>query len=836
MSNYIILFLLILLNIKCSNFTGNKRMDNYSDNITKAFHSCLKENDNNSNDNDHISKEFSKICIDCEYEENDDIKGDLNDLDNTFNSTENDSNIYYHLCEKFKNDKKIIFDALKLLCKNLDHKQKDKDYKETVGGKIPQITDEEVTKEEKEEHVIQRQQLLLKEKEVIGGKIELLNDKYTSEKICNVTLKKGNKILKCRFSPKIKNRFLKLLQNNEIGIKHLIALKLNDIDLLQREFHKIFYQPGYNDERLQTFFRPKKIFHQYERICYEPGSIITHVATGKNGMTLIQRILYDNILNYKKLDSFDNIYAKKNYNILPENEIFNYNSDYAALAYKKAYLCSFGCINTNLLDTILYKAGYDKSKEQKVEVIQTKRERVNIGPVFSFGKDWLENIQPKYKNLKEEILNNKYVPITQKTWNGILKKCLKIVRGEFLSKRIKNRWSKILKRNEIGMKCLVTLKLYTDFDLLQREFRKSFRQPCNETKGRLQSFCHWRQAFQETFEKFSRSVSGIIQPKILFHGINSIFCIDQYEGIFYGPCSTTADLNIARSFAGKNGMLFVFKLKDMKNTCSLDVSWISDYPDEKEYLLFNHNMKIVSWILSSDYDQYYNYYHDVLTKGKEAKKPSGHFSLQEQNIHSAYLAILKELSQERDMQKKGNILNLKKSSLEEKEITSMLMFLFIFILSYKYPKSKISKYNQSLNANILHVMNDVDVVYMPSEMTILLIEKLKKCTGIFKKVNKLLNKKFKSSCNNSALLIKNSFDEKLDEKSTEFEDNGIKKNDNISQISNANYSDIILIEYIQTLLNDYFIYTKWKLDFPSEIPAHVEAVIFDKDCIDKPFV
>merc|ERR1719192_2381850 len=99
-------------------------------------------------------------------------------------------------------------------------------------------------------------------------------------------------------------------------------------------------------------------------------------------------------------------------------------------------------------------------------------------------------------------MDNPYFPITEKTWQGILKKCAKILKGEFSSQR-KNRWSKLLRENKIGMKHLVALKLYTDFDLLQREFRKSFRAPYNQTKERLQAFFHWREALQETFHKFS---------------------------------------------------------------------------------------------------------------------------------------------------------------------------------------------------------------------------------------------------------------------------------------------------------------------------------------------
>merc|ERR1712154_453037 len=172
------------------------------------------------------------------------------------------------------------------------------------------------------------------------------------------------------------------------------------------------------------------------------------------------------------------------------------------------------------------KEGFTADRDGKTYIYP--KEYKNIGPVFSYGKNWSDDIRPKYDHLKEEVLNNKYAPITEKTWNGILKKCNKILKGEFSSKR-KNRWSKLLRDNKIGMKHLVALKLYTDFDLLQREFRKSFRAPYNKTKERLEAFYHWREALQETFLKFSLIPSSSLnQPSTLFHGINSLMCLDQY--------------------------------------------------------------------------------------------------------------------------------------------------------------------------------------------------------------------------------------------------------------------------------------------------------------------
>ena len=55
-------------------------------------------------------------------------------------------------------------------------------------------------------------------------------------------------------------------------------------------------------------------------------------------------------------------------------------------------------------------------------------ESKNIGPVFSYGKVWPDLITSQFKHLKQEMINNPYSPITEKTWNGILKKCDKILK------------------------------------------------------------------------------------------------------------------------------------------------------------------------------------------------------------------------------------------------------------------------------------------------------------------------------------------------------------------------------------------------------------------------
>ncbi len=435
---------------------------------------------------------------------------------------------------------------------------------------------------------------------------------------------------------------------------------------------------------------------------------------------------------------FDDIYANDNDNllILKENKLNN-NSNINSNNNNSNSNNNNSNSNSNSNNNNNNNSDNYDEEEIDGKIYIFPKEYKNIAPVFHYGKKWKENIDPTYLNLKEEVINNKYDLITKKTWNRILEKCEKILKGGFskgFSKREKEqyknktKWSKICRKYNLGMKNLVALKLYTDFDSFQREFKKSFRAPYNKTEKRLQSFFHWRKALQETFEKLNRFHMPYPQPNMLFHGINSIMCLDQYEGIYYGPCSGTTDLHVARSFAGQNGMILVMKPEtNLNNTKykSFDLSWISDYPDEKEHLLFNHNLGIETWILSSDHDQYYHYYQNTLMNKKVIKGPSGHLSYPKQKKIPKLLTKLKLLIEEEEIWGKENgkkkvkikqNINFSKDCLCEQDKIDLLIFLFQFALRYKYGKKKPSKYDQSLNANIQHIMRIVHKVKTPPKL------------------------------------------------------------------------------------------------------------------------
>eukprot|EP01084_Bolivina_argentea_P145811 255479_1 len=102
--------------------------------------------------------------------------------------------------------------------------------------------------------------------------------------------------------------------------------------------------------------------------------------------------------------------------------------------------------------------------------------------ILEFGSPFIlsHKSEAKFKNPKQEILKNSYHSLKKTDWNELLRKCVMYA---------KSRDAKIFRLN---MKEIVALKLYTDFDYLQREFRMCFRENDEKyRKDRQKQFYFW---------------------------------------------------------------------------------------------------------------------------------------------------------------------------------------------------------------------------------------------------------------------------------------------------------------------------------------------------------
>ncbi len=207
------------------------------------------------------------------------------------------------------------------------------------------------------------------------------------------------------------------------------------------------------------------------------------------------------------------------------------------------------------------------------------------------------HLKPKYANVKEEILYNPYYDLSKDNWNQTLRKAT-VFYNSFASKRIQtadngryddkvtNTTAEWKKGESISLMEVVILKLYTDFDKLQFELKKSFRfetisdiftlnnfgncnaynrnlQNTNEKitrqllKKRLCIFYWWRIHLLTVLSKYSNKINS---ETSLYHGVNAKMILNtNRSGIaFYGPLSTSSSYNVARTFATAKGTLISF--------------------------------------------------------------------------------------------------------------------------------------------------------------------------------------------------------------------------------------------------------------------------------------
>eukprot|EP01083_Nonionella_stella_P068945 183431_1 len=212
---------------------------------------------------------------------------------------------------------------------------------------------------------------------------------------------------------------------------------------------------------------------------------------------------------------------------------------------------------------------------------------VPVNDVLEFGSPFiiLSKSEARFGNPKEEMLRNSYRQMQKREWNNLLKRCVPFAKASNA------------RRSSLNLKQILSLKIYTDFDKLQREFRMCFRDN-DQTKRekRQKEFFFWNNVLEMSCKKSCDAIG-----KKLYHGINdSALNASCFSGTYYGPVSTTTEREIAEEFAGDNGQ--VLELYPSFGAKGLSVSWISNFPDELEVLYMNVSFQI-SNIIKKQYKQ-----------------------------------------------------------------------------------------------------------------------------------------------------------------------------------------------------------------------------------------
>ena len=98
----------------------------------------------------------------------------------------------------------------------------------------------------------------------------------------------------------------------------------------------------------------------------------------------------------------------------------------------------------------------------------------------------LRHLKPKYRNFKEEVLQNSFYPLSKDTWGQAVSKANKY-KNSAAGRKIRTRQDgeyhdqilghhyKWKKGADVTADDITTIKLYTDYDKLQGELKKCFR-------------------------------------------------------------------------------------------------------------------------------------------------------------------------------------------------------------------------------------------------------------------------------------------------------------------------------------------------------------------------
>ena len=281
------------------------------------------------------------------------------------------------------------------------------------------------------------------------------------------------------------------------------------------------------------------------------------------------------------------------------------------------------------LDLIIFKNDNisNISKEISQELVMNKMVEIFESSKmdkdsFSIGIDWQYSeidsrgrmiditpeymVKPHYKDLKEEMLNYKYLDCDE--INKIQIKALEYSNTNIAKSVKKYGYGDPL--NIDHLKCII---MYCDYTELSRDFTMSFRksdpfQPLSPIKKHNSYYYHWSKILKQTITEYGQDYdngNGLL-PKLVgpfFCGMSAVLNVPQFNMFIYSPLSTSIKVNVSVKFSGERGM--ILEMDNSRGSGKLlrgiHVQWISRYREEDERLFFGcgHGSKQVPINISS---------------------------------------------------------------------------------------------------------------------------------------------------------------------------------------------------------------------------------------------
>ena len=241
---------------------------------------------------------------------------------------------------------------------------------------------------------------------------------------------------------------------------------------------------------------------------------------------------------------------------------------------------------------------------------------------YKYGK-WF--IPKKYKNIKEEILNNKQFSIRLSQLNTQIKKTEQWLDTKCI-KELKCKYPKNLEMDQPGKhtdieqgtpfleRHVLSLIFYCSFDQLSAKFSGTYRkiskkESDKDLKLRHQEFHHFGKSLYESINLYGNDVNSAVFGKYVYHGMDKAMLFDSTVAMINGPISTTTEKPVALHFADEQGMVLKLnKLDDRPGQYQFfNCCIVSDYTGEEERLFLQTVLRIQNIIdvqLNQDYQWY----------------------------------------------------------------------------------------------------------------------------------------------------------------------------------------------------------------------------------------
>eukprot|EP01084_Bolivina_argentea_P020639 38375_1 len=241
----------------------------------------------------------------------------------------------------------------------------------------------------------------------------------------------------------------------------------------------------------------------------------------------------------------------------------------------------------------------------------------NFGAEFIYGYNYERRchsdnplkISPKFVNLKEELISNSLRQINVEQFNNEYQKATVYFNSLYYRKLMKSslyaksygsdKFDSFTKDNKI----LLSILIYCNYDGLQYEFSKTYRQNVSEHNNYYHLGLYLKiatHAFGASMNWDSKLYHGIAE-KLSFSAVMSSQCSGKggfwNNGVLiYCPLSTSSCFTVAANFANHNrGLIIEFGYSASLSSHGetfFSTSWLSDFPSEKEHLFIQCRLGI----------------------------------------------------------------------------------------------------------------------------------------------------------------------------------------------------------------------------------------------------